>query len=110
MSDQPTAKPPQGDPAQRAANSESSASVAIDFATFILSLASSGMVHLGKVPDPAAAGVAPNLEMARQTIEILSLLRDKTRGNLDAREAALLDRVLHDLRLAWVEEARKHTS
>ena len=107
MSDQPTGKPQLGDSATRATSSESSASVGIDFATFLLSLASSGMVHLGKVPDPTGGGVEVNLPMARQTIDILSLLRDKTRGNLTPHEAGLLDRVLHDLRVAWVEESRK---
>lgn len=64
------------------------------------------MVHLGRVPDPNGAELETNLAMARQTIDILVMLRDKTHGNLDANEAVLLDRVLHDLRLAWVEESK----
>lgn len=82
----------------------------IDFQTFILSLASSAMVHLGRVPDPTGQAPERNLEMARQTIDILTMLRDKTHGNLDPTEAPLLDRVLHDLRVAWVEETRRRAS
>lgn len=82
----------------------------VDFHTFLLSLASSAMMHLGRVPDPSGAELETNLAMARQTIDILMMLRDKTQGNLDANEAVLLDRVLHDLRLAWVEESRAKQS
>lgn len=82
----------------------------IDFQTFVLSLASSAMVHLGRVPDPTGQDSAVNLEMARQTVDILAMLRDKTHGNLDGSEAAMLDRVLHDLRLAFVEEQRNRQS
>ena len=84
--------------------------VKIDFQTFVLSLASSAMVHLGRVPDPTGQHSQFNLEMARQTVDILAMLRDKTHGNLDPTEAAVLDRVLHDLRLAFVEESRSSAS
>jgi len=82
----------------------------IDFQTFVLSLVSSAMVHLGRVPDPTGSPPEINLEMARQTIDILAMLRNKTHGNLDPVESALVDRVLHDLRLAWVEESRRRAS
>ncbi len=90
--------------------SHSAATPHIDFQTFLLSLASSAMVHLGRVPDPQGGESQVNLPMARQTIDILSMLRDKTQGNLDAGEAMLLERVLHDLRLAWVEESKDKIS
>ena len=80
---------------------------AIDFSTFVLSLTGSAMVHLGAVPDPTGERHEPNLELARQTIDILSMLRTKTQGNLDGREAELLDRVLHDIRLAYVEATKR---
>ncbi len=79
----------------------------IDFGTFILSLAGSAMMHLGQVPDPHGATVETNLEMARQTIDILTMLRDKTHGNLDGHEAVLLEKVLHDTRVAYVNQAQK---
>ena len=79
----------------------------IDFATFVLSLTGSAMVHLGAVPDPAGEKHAPNLELARQTVDILAMLREKTHGNLDGRETELLERVLHDIRVAYVEAAKR---
>lgn len=79
----------------------------IDFSTFVLSLTGSAMVHLGAVPDPSGEQHAPNLELARQTVDILTMLRQKTHGNLDGKEADLLERVLHDLRLAYVEAAKR---
>lgn len=82
----------------------------VDFGTFILSLASSAMVHLGKVPDPTGGQPEVNLELARQTIDILMLLREKTQGNLNQNEALLLERVLHDVRLAFVDQANKLAS
>ncbi len=82
----------------------------IDFGTFILSLASSAMMHMGLVPDPAGGQPEMNLEMARQTIDMLVLLRAKTQGNLDQQEATLLERVLHDVRMAYVEQTKKHAS
>lgn len=82
----------------------------IDFTTFILSLASSAMLNLGRMPDPTGEGGAPDLELARQSIDLLSMLRDKTQGNLTAEEASLLQRLLHDLRIAWVEESGQKAS
>lgn len=79
----------------------------IDFATFILSLTGSAMVNLGAVPDPSGEKQEANLALARQTVDILHMLRDKTHGNLDGREAELLERVLHDLRLAYLEHAKR---
>ena len=86
------------------------------FGTFVLSLATSVLVHLGEGPAPEAEGpdsgapeAAPlNLPLARQTIEILELLRTKTDGNLDEDEARLLSGVLHDLRMRYVEVAAQH--
>lgn len=82
----------------------------IDFHTFLLSLASSGMVHLGRVPDPSGQPPQVNLTLARQTIDILLLLRDKTAGNLSPQETVLLDRLLGDLQRAYVDEAQRQAS
>lgn len=82
----------------------------IDFGTFILSLASSAMMHLGLVPDPGGGQPEINLELARQTIDMLVMLRTKTHGNLDQQEATLLERILHDVRMAYVEAAKKQAS
>jgi hypothetical protein len=81
---------------------------AIDFTTFLLSLASSVLVHLGELESPDGPQ-APNLPLAKQTIDILGLLANKTRGNLTAEEDKLLTHLLYDLRLKYVD-ARKRQS
>lgn len=78
---------------------------AIDFSTFALSLCTSAMVHLGQAPHPDGA-TATDLPLARQTIDILALLRDKTEGNLTDDERRLLDEMLYDLRLRFVAAQR----
>jgi hypothetical protein len=76
----------------------------IDFATFILSLGSSALVHLGEMPDPeSGAPGAVDLGLAKQTIDILGMLEQKTRGNLDEGESKLLRSLLYDLRIKFVD-------
>ena len=80
----------------------------IDFSMFVLSLASTAMVHLGLAPDPetgAPREAAP--ELARETIDLLGMLREKTRGNLTDEEQKFLDTLLYDLRMQFVEATRK---
>jgi uncharacterized protein DUF1844 len=80
----------------------------MSFATLVLSLSTSALLHLG-VPPEATSGPEPeiNLPLARQTIDILEILRDKTHGNLDAAESRLLEGVLHDLRMRFVAARAK---
>jgi len=76
----------------------------ISFTQFVISLASSAAVHFGDMPDPAGTTISePNLEGARQMIDILALLEEKTRGNLTAEERQVLESVLYELRLRFVE-------
>lgn len=80
---------------------------AIDFGTFIISLSTSALVHLGEVADPATGEtIPPNLPLAKQTIDILGILQEKTRGNLTPEEANLLQNLLSDLRLRYVNKLR----
>jgi len=82
----------------------------IDFYTFILSLGSSAIVHLGDAPHPETGqAVPPDLALAQQTIDLLGLLQQKTRGNLTDEEAKLLDHLLVDLKLRFVERSRTTT-
>ncbi len=60
------------------------------------------MYQLGLVEDPTRAGIPTDPEAARHTIDMLGIIQEKTRGNLSAREAQLLDQVLYELRLAYV--------
>jgi hypothetical protein len=76
----------------------------LSFTTFVLSLAGSAAIHFGDLPDPVSGErVEPNLEGASQMIEILSLLEEKTRGNLTAEEHQVLEQVLYELRVRYVE-------
>ncbi len=78
----------------------------IDFYTFVLSLGSSAFVHLGDAPNPETGEAAPpNLEFAQQTIDLLDMLREKTRGNLTEEEQKFLENLLMDLRLRYVSKA-----
>ena len=75
----------------------------LSFTVFVLSLASTAAIHFGDLPDPSGAKSEPDLEGAAQMIEILSLLDEKTRGNLTAEERQVLEQVLYELRLRFVE-------
>ena len=77
---------------------------AIDFSTFVLSLGTSALYQLGLVAGPeGATEESPNLALARQTIETLEMLSVKTRGNLETEESKLLDSLLYELRVKFVE-------
>jgi hypothetical protein len=76
----------------------------LSFTGFVLSLASTAAIHFGDLPDPiSGAPSEPTLDGAAQMIEILSLLEQKTRGNLTAEERQMLEQVLYELRLRFVE-------
>lgn len=76
----------------------------ISFAGFLLSLATTAAVHFGDVPDPESGERAePNLTAAAQMIEIIAMLQDKTRGNLSEPEAKLVDDLLYELRMRFVQ-------
>jgi hypothetical protein len=79
-------------------------SPALSFTAFVLSLASTAAIHFGDLPDPLSGeSVEPNLDGAAQMIEILSLMEQKTRGNLTAEEREVLEQVLYELRMRFVE-------
>lgn len=76
----------------------------IDFSTFVLSLNSSVLVQLGLIDDPATGQRSKNLPMAKQTINLLSMLEEKTKGNLNEQEANILKNLLYELRMLYVKE------
>jgi len=78
-----------------------------NFASFIISLSSSALFHLGDIPDPATNQTQRNLPLAKQTIDILGLLKEKTVGNLERDETQLLENLLYDLRMRYVAELKK---
>jgi hypothetical protein len=78
----------------------------IDFSTFVVSLASSALVHLGDAPSPENGKLEKSLPQGKQIIDLIGLLQEKTRGNLTDDEARLLQALLLDLRLRFVEASK----
>ena len=76
------------------------------FSTFIFSLNSTALVHLGAMNDPQTGQTGKNLPVAKQTIDIIGMLEEKTRGNLSNDEEKLIKNILHDLRLMYVKESK----
>ena len=81
----------------------------LDFNALVLSLGSSVIVHLGEAPDPTSGQKRdqPDFTMAQQSIDLLAMLQEKTRGNLTADEARFLDNMLFDLRMLYVQVSQR---
>jgi hypothetical protein len=78
----------------------------VDFSTHVLSMASSAMISLGQMPAPDGETIETDIETARYLIDVLSMLETKTRGNLDESEQKLLQSLLYDLRVAFVDASK----
>mgnify|MGYP006296500651 CR=1 FL=1 len=78
----------------------------VDMNTFILSLSSSALVHLGEVNDPQTGQNQTDLNLARHTIDMLAMLEEKTKGNLAPDEEGLLKNILFELRMKYVQKAK----
>jgi len=78
----------------------------IDFHTFILSLGSSALFHMGELEGPDGQPQELDLPLAKHTIDVISMLEEKTRGNLTPPEANLVESLLYDLRLRYVEKSK----
>jgi hypothetical protein len=78
----------------------------VDFHTFVLSLGSSALLHLGELEVPGAEGPQKDLALAKHTIDVLVMLEEKTRGNLTPAEEKLISSLLYDLRLRYVEATK----
>jgi hypothetical protein len=83
----------------------------LDFNALVLSLGSSAIVHLGEAPDPTTGQKreAPEFALAQQSIDLLAMLQEKTRGNLTPEEARFLDNILYDLRMLYVQASRRQS-
>jgi len=79
----------------------------LTFAAFVWSLSEQALAALGEIPDPATGKVSHDLIMAQQMIDIIIMLRDKTRGNLDQHEQTLVQEILSTLQMKYVELARQ---
>lgn len=96
--DQPAPEPRQAAPAH--------AEEPVTFVTFVLGLSTQALLHLGEIENPITRAVERDLGAAKQVIDILGILREKTRNNLEASEENLLDSILYDLRMRYVELVR----
>lgn len=81
---------------------ENKAELQVSFASFLVSLGRTALEHLGDMPETESRA---DLDLARQTIDLLAILQDKTKGNLDAEEARLLESMLYELRMRYVKRA-----
>jgi hypothetical protein len=79
---------------------------AINFSSFVISLATQALMQLGEMPPPDGVALEPDIEAARQTIEILGLIEEKTKGNLEPEEVQLLSEVLHSVRICFVRRSK----
>jgi Domain of unknown function (DUF1844) len=79
----------------------------VDFTTFVLSLSHSALMHLGEAPSPETGQIEENLALARQTIDLVGMLEDKTKGNLTGDEERLIAQILFDLRMRFVERSKQ---
>ena len=86
---------------------ESAPSAEINFSAFVISLSTQALIQLGEVPSPVSGQVEHDLIVAKQMIDILGMLREKTRGNLDQGEEKLLEDALYDLRIRYVEAVKR---
>jgi hypothetical protein len=75
----------------------------VDFSTHVLSLASSALIALGKMPAPDGTPHPVELDTARHLIDVLAMLETKTKGNLEEAEHKLLASLIYDLRVAYVD-------
>lgn len=77
---------------------------AVNFTNFVLSLSTSALFHFGDFPDEEGGRTQKNLPAAKQTIDILDMLNEKTKGNLDKNESDLIQGVLYELKMRYVKE------
>ena len=80
----------------------------VNFSSLIFSLSSSALLHLGEIDDPQTGEKREDLPMAKHSIDIISMLKDKTKGNLDDEEQKFIDSLLTDLRFRYVKSVNKN--
>jgi hypothetical protein len=104
-----TKEAPQEEQRQARAESKTTASQPpppMDFSMFVLSMANTALFQLGFIKDPDAGEAPKDLQGARQTIDLIALMEEKTRGNLTEQEAKIIKEALFQLRMAFVEASK----
>ncbi|MGA1796832.1 MAG: DUF1844 domain-containing protein [bacterium] len=79
----------------------------VDFPSFIMSLCTSVYIHLGEIPDPTTNRKEPNLPLAKQTIDLITMLKEKTEGNRTEDEDKFLEEMLYSLRMRYIAVSQK---
>jgi len=85
----------------------SSSPAELSFSSFLLGLSTQALIYMGEVPQAPGHPVQTDLSAAQQMIDVLALLQRKTKGNLDKNEEVMLENVLFDLRMRYVDLAKK---
>lgn len=110
QSDEPAQAPRGGESAERPTERSRTAEgplPEINFSTFIISLSTQALMHLGEMANPLTGKLEPDTDVAKQMIDIIGMLQQKARGNLDASEEKLIEDILFDLRMRYVEAVKK---
>ncbi len=103
---EPTGQEDAGKTPEAEKREEPTALPEINFSTFVVSLSSSALIHMGIAPDPMTGEQKKDLAIAKQTIDMLGMLQEKTRGNLTEEEGQLMESMLYDLRMRYVAESK----
>jgi hypothetical protein len=77
----------------------------VDFNSFIFSLSTSALIQLGEIEDPFTQKSAKNLPLAKQTIDLIGMIKEKTKGNLTPQEERVIENILYDLRMRYIKAA-----
>jgi hypothetical protein len=104
---EPPAAAPAGAPRAAPAEPPPGTAPRIDFPSYLMSYYTQGLVLLGEFPNPATNAIEQDLEAVRHIVDLLEMLRDKTRGNLSDEEHKLLDDVLYELRMKFMSKTRR---
>ena len=91
---------------KKSSNEKEAASSQVDFPTFIMSLSSSAFYHLGDMPDPTTGKKELNLPAVQQTIDMLNMLKEKTKDNLKEDESKLLEQLIYELQVKYVAKSK----
>jgi hypothetical protein len=106
-SEEPTSPAAPESPAQAAPVDAPPADEPVTFSTFVLGLSTQALLHLGEIANPVTRAVERDLAAAKQVIDILGIIQKKTQNNLEQGEQSLLESVLYDLRMRYVELVRR---
>ncbi len=79
----------------------------VTFQDFVFMMSTSALVGLGHVPNPVTNKYETDLESVRQTISLLTMIQQKTKGNLTSDEDDMLERLLHELRMGYITKAKE---